>query len=405
MTCNAASADRPEPPAAATPAACDTNTLATTIYFTLQHDFPQLAPRVSRDQALFFAQRACGTTNSDQLSATLYAIFTNDAFLVSVGFTNNTQQLKLTTEEIANAWFPGPGGLRPSGYPTFVTIDTNANNWGLVSLWGGYKLLNPYTISIPTNVTKGTLKGNSTTSQPFIEIDVNERYVMRSGQEYSTPPWDCNSQLWDWHILDLPVMNPFAQIPDINFSFGYIFAPGSSTTNLTLSTVAGSSDIYADSSVGLPILRYHNSDFSNKQQVTLEFGGGFATDKNLDTIHKNVFLGGGYQGKFADPLTTTNNLPVYWFGRAGIAVIDQPDISGTNVLLNTNTGGISQPKFVTKWTPSMGTTVIVPLNKTLSLQLGGNVYFLSGPSIWNITLGASIDLAKLGQSLGTLAGF
>ena len=95
------------------------------------------------------------------------------------------------------------------------------------------------------------------------------------------------------------------------------------------------------------------------------------TDKQCDIVHPTFFAGGGYQAKFPNFVGSTN-LPVYWMGRVGIARIDRPSISGTNVVF-TSMGGLLQPQFHGTWAPTMGTTITVPINSTINLQAGGNV--------------------------------
>jgi hypothetical protein len=382
--------------------ATDTNTLAVIIAGNLTNSFPALTTQIS-GSIWYIAQQAAVATNYDSLNSTLVKIFSNDTNLTWLGWSTNSQVLTVDAVIIADQVFPPPGEKPSPHYVTLRKHDPSPNNWGTVWLWAGEKLLNPYTIST-TNISpgkkSGTIQNNNTTTEPFLELQFNERYVVRSGDEYSGHHWEADSTI---DILSLPIQKFWDEIPDVDFSLGYLFAPGTGTNKLSIATIAGSSDIYAQTSLGLPILRYHNWDYSDKQQVTIEINGGFTTDKNFDTVHPNLFLGGGYQGKFPNPLTTTNNLPIYWFGRGGVAMIDQPAVDQSNVLFKTS-GGLSSPKFETKWAPSLGSNVVVPISQQLDIQLGGNVYLLDGPAQWNITLGVSVDLGKFSQNLGSMFG-
>jgi hypothetical protein len=378
--------------------AVDTNQLSTIILNTLTNSFPGLASQLSGFGG-YIAEQAGWTTNFNTLNSQLITTFSNDPAVAFLSWQTNGPTLTVDAAQIAWEAFPSPYVKPITPFPILAPADPSSNSWGMVTLWVGEKLLNAYSITNTSTAGKpsGKLNPNNTSAQPFIEVDFNERYVMRSGQEYNESPWETDPA--DSSLL----RNPFGQIPDVNFSFGYVFGPGTGTNQLSISTIVGSSDIYADESVGLPILRYHNQDFSNKQQVTLEISGGFATDKDFDVVHPTVFLGGGYQAKFSDPLTATNSLPIYWFGRLGLAMIDEPQLTSSNVVFKSS-GGIPSPVFQSKWVPSMGATVIVPVNQTLRLQLGGNVYFGSGPEDWNITLGVSADLGKFASGLGSLFG-
>ncbi len=221
---------------------------------------------------------------------------------------------------------------------------------------------------------------------------------MRGGA-YADWPWSSsqNSPRGDnprWYL-------PWKKVPDISGDFGYVF--GSSTgTNVSASTVVGSSDIYGDASLGFPIIRYASQDYLWKQQATIEVSGGFATDRQFDDVHPNVFVGGGYEGKFPN-FTGSTNLPVFWFGRVGLARIDRPTLSGTNVVFS-NAGGLSAPVFHGSWVPAIGTSIIVPITKTLSIEAGGDAYFSSTPANWNITLGVTLDLDAFAKQLGIAFG-
>jgi hypothetical protein len=277
--------------------------------------------------------------------------------------------------------------------------DSASNSWGRVFFWTGAKLENPYTIDTQAK----TLKSSGSSSDPFIEVSFSERYVMRNGEFDDLKwPWAKNHQDETPNDHRVHAINPLYDVFDMSGSFGYVFGGGNTSNTFSASTIAGGSDIYCDTSIGLPVLRYCSADYSLKQQFSLELGGGFVTDKQLDVIHPNMFVGGGYQGKFPNFVGTTN-LPIYWLGRVGLGYIDQPTLMSTNVVVH-NRGGLIIPAFHTTWVPSLGTTIILPLTSALNLQAGGNVYFASTPAAWNITIGVSLDLTKLAKGLGTTLG-
>ena len=334
-------------------------------------------------------------TDFAALNTRLINTFSNVAWLE---WTNNSPLLTAAAAQIALEVFPTNGAKPTLTYPYTLMQDTSSNSWGQVSLWTGAKLGNPYTINTSTK----TLESANSSSDPYIEISFNERYVMRSGKydDITFGNSEEHRTLADGRIHGV---NPFFHLPDVDGSFGYIFTSGNDSTNFTVSTIVGSSDVYGNSSVGFPVLRYCSEDFSWKQQVTLEVDGGFATDKNFISVHPNIFLGAGYQGKFPNVVGSTNGLPVYWFGRVGMAMIDQPQFSGSNIVFNT-TGGLAEPVFENKWDPTLGTSIIVPVTPALSLQAGANVYFSNPPASWNITLGVTMDLSKFSRGLGTVLG-
>jgi hypothetical protein len=142
------------------------------------------------------------------------------------------------------------------------------------------------------------------------------------------------------------------------------------------------------------LLRYESADSQSnliKQQVTLEVSGGFATDRDFLAIHPNLFLGAGWQGRFPAPNLTPQSLPAILTGRVGFARIDEPRlISGSTVALN----NLGNPEFDSVWTPSVGVQMIYPINSSVNLQAGGNVYFTVAPASWNFNLGLTLDLAK-----------
>lgn len=332
-----------------------------------------------------------GATNFDSLNANFRTIFSSDANLNWLDWKSNTTLLTIAAFVIAAKEYTP--GRRDFKMPRLSKEDTSSNSWGNVLLWTGAKLENSYTINPSTQ----TLQSGGSSSQPYIEIGFNTSYVIRSGSA-NDENWVGNwfgqgETLNDGHPH---LLYPLQKIPDIAGSFGYILP--SNTTNLSASTIVGTGDIYASGSVGFPIIRLCSEDYSCKQQATIDVAWGFTTDKNFLSIHPSLFLGGGYEGKFPNFISSTN-FPIYWFGRLGAAEIDMPKLSGASVKFNNN-GGLSEPEFDQRWVPSMGTSIIFPVTSVLSLQAGGNAYFSEHPGNWDVTLGVTLDLSKFVTALG-----
>jgi hypothetical protein len=328
---------------------------------------------------------SCKTANT---SGTLYdQLMTALAPDIVFNIGNNKAILAKITSEIVLSTFPITSTKAAGVLPDTLSPDSA----GLFSLWTGSKLLNPYTIDTSTR----QLGARGSTADAYIEVDLNSSFVTRSGKYALVDTPDVFDKFYlvrFWEKLPMP---------DISGSFGYIFANGNSMSNVTASTVVGNSDIYGAGAVGLPLFRECSSDYRWKQQAALEISGGFATDKSFDVVHPSVFLGGGYQLKCPNFIGSTNSL--LWFGRAGVARIDRPQFSGNNVVIN-NVGGLLVPQFDQKWVPAMGTTIVLPITSSLSIQAGGDAYFSSAPANWDITLGVTLDLTKFAGSLGSLLG-
>lgn len=246
------------------------------------------------------------------------------------------------------------------------------NSMWTVSIWTGAKLENPYSI------TNGMLKPNNSKTAAFIDLELTHRYVLSgntSGEDneyFWGKPRRYGDGKWDWFI-------PGQVFPDLNFRMGYVFNNSSTTpTNLTVSTIAGGSDLYSDNSIGVPFWRWSQPDLN--QQATIELGGGFTTDKEFLAIHPNYFVGLGYQFHNKDWL---------WQTRFGLGAADVPRItSGSTVA--TDSRGL--PQFDFKATPTWGTTITYSLNPTVKLQLGANAFF-EKQATWNLSAGVSIDPA------------
>jgi hypothetical protein len=251
---------------------------------------------------------------------------------------------------------------------------------------------NPYTISIVDGI--GKLQPSSSSSDGYIELGLNSRYVTRGGTSDDVLFWGkVTSPNGKAHFFW-----PGDRFPDIDARVGYTFRGSSSPTNFNVSTVVGGSDVYGDTSVGFPFGQVCGTEYSWKGQLSIELAGGFATDKQRLDIHPNFFAGLGAQASFTATGLGSTNYQGYWFGRAGMALIDEPSLfPGTNtVRLN----GLQNPQFDLKWVPAVGTTVVYPLSSWLSLQAGFNAYFTQNPpSIWNLNLGVTLNLDKVFGSL------
>src|SRR5579859_7503187 len=207
-----------------------------------------------------------------------------------------------------------------------------------IRVLAGARLDNPYAINVSNGL--GTLQPSSSTSDGYIEFELNNRYVERAGD---------TDDLIIWGQPTRPngkphFFIPFGRFPDVDTRVGYTFRGSSSSpTNFNVSTVVGGSDIYGDTSVGFAFAQVAGTDYSWKGQLSLEFAGGFATDKQHLDLHPNFFAGIGAQAAFGAPGFGSTNYQGFWCGRAGGALIDQPVLlSGTNtVRLNS----LQEPDF------------------------------------------------------------
>ena len=273
-----------------------------------------------------------------------------------------------------------------------LSIPMNTNNWGWVTFWSGAKLQDPYTIVKDGGAA--TLTNSRSTTDGYIEINLNTRYVLRSGK------FDDLLAAWGGGGADtlapgrLHFVSFWREMPDIDARMGYIFRGSSSPTNFSISTIVGSADIYSDVSVGWPLLRYESNDDAGsqvKEQVTAEVSGGVATDRNFLAVHPSVFLGAGWQGRFPAPNLTAQSLPALLCGRVGLARIDEPRLlGGSTVALD----ALGDPVFTPTWAPSLGFQMVYPIDSAINLQAGGNVYLTATPASWNLNLGLTLDLGK-----------
>jgi hypothetical protein len=272
------------------------------------------------------------------------------------------------------------------------SIDDGTNLWGHVRLWTGAKLSNPYKIS------GGQLSPSGNSTDAYIEMNLSTRFVERQGDAAHDP-------VWSWMGAPTPKDNemhfvcPLAHMPDIDTRIGYLFRDSSSPTNYTASTVAGSSDFYADTLVGFPFWR-QCSDGNRprwKQQMSFDLGLGFSTDKETLQLHPHMFAGLGWQAGY----TIAPNRQGYWTVRGGFAAIDQPIMIGGN---NVRTNALGAPLFDRGYMPALGVTVTYPIFQAFSLQSGATAYFAhkDEPASWNVTVGVTFEIDDLFKGLAKM---
>lgn len=249
-------------------------------------------------------------------------------------------------------------------------FETSQSGWA-VYLWSGAKLQNPYSI------TNGTLKPNNNRTDGFLDLQLVHRAVLSDATDEDPVFFGRRERKygedgkWDWFI-------PLQLFPDIELKMGYVFGGSSTPTNITVSTIAGGSDLYAESALGLPFWRWTSKGGWN-QQATIELGGGFVTDKQFLALHPNYFAGFGYQVHHKDWT---------WFTRFGFGGADVPRLVGTSTVQTDSSG---QPIFDLRSAPSWGAQVTYRLNDAISIQLGANAYLRSEQPTWNLSAGILID--------------
>ena len=279
---------------------------------------------------------------------------------------------------------------------TPATVLTNS----YFNLWTGAKLENPYTIAVDTTAKTATLQSAKTTTDGFIELNLNYSFAIRQGTDQQQDPF-----LWGADRAKHGTVSnsgfgqfvaPWIHFPDFNTSVGYVFRGSTASTNFSASTIVGGSDLYTAGSLGFPWWRYvDNAGTIRKMQSTLDIAGGVVTDKNNLLLHPNIFVGGGFQGAYSRG-GTNSSLIGLWAGRIGMARVDHPRlISGSSVVLNS----LNEPEFDATWAPSLGFDITFPVTTALSVQFGGNVYFTASPSAWNLTVGARVDIDKFFSAL------
>ena len=255
-----------------------------------------------------------------------------------------------------------------------------ANSGWIINLWSGARLRNPYTI------TDSVLKPNNTKTDPFIEIQLLHRNVFIQG-EYEDPIFYGRSARKWGKSNNMDFFLPGQVFPDLDLKIGYMFGGSSATNNVNISTIAGGSDIYSEGTVGIPFWRWSPATGWN-QQLTVEGGGGFASDKQFMALHPNYFVGIGYQVHQKDWT---------WFTRFGYGGSDVPRRKDGTATILTQPDGM--PYFDLESSPAWGAQILYRLNDVVSLQFGMNAYFHNRPD-WNVSLGVLIDPQEAFKSFG-----
>lgn len=246
----------------------------------------------------------------------------------------------------------------------------------------GAKFLSPYTVNVNSNATAATLGKSGDSTVPFLEFTFINRHVLHAPQETDGDK--------KGPILGAYFVSPVSHLPDIESHIGFTFGSGTGPTNYSASTIAGGGDFYSDASVGLPFLRRETQ--AQRQQVSLELGGGVVTEKNFVAVHPNVFLGLGYETSFRPGIVSAStNRAGFLSGRFGAGWLDIPSMtSSSNTIAIAMSGGL--PQFKLKPSPTLGIEFDYPLTDTIFLNIAGNAYIRSTPAPWNITVGVSIPL-------------
>jgi len=382
------------------PPVIDRHKLAVTLNSLLSTNLPKslnLDSQTIAQESGVIAGSCGGAPNSSALLSALVTALENDPKFNLAADPVSAGTIAVETLKAMNPSDNPPiaTAATPVSAPPPIPIDAGspANRMAVVNFWTGSKFLSPYSINPSTMALQSS--GNS--SAAFIEIAFDQSYIFRSGIYR-----DLNLFGQNHRTNSFQVFWPAEKMPDFSGKFGYVFNNNSST-NISASTIAGNSDIYSEASFGLPLLRY-DDDGTTRFQVDLpQLSGGYSTDKQFDHVHPDFFVGAGFQAKFPNILSQTN-YPIYWLAQVGMGMIDVPKITAGGVAFQQN-GGLSEPMFQTAWEPAIGTSLIIPVPATaLSLEVGGDAYFSSGPGNWDITLGVSLDLSKFAKGLGSALG-
>jgi hypothetical protein len=244
----------------------------------------------------------------------------------------------------------------------------------------GVRFTSPYSLSINqgTTPTTATLAKNANSTVTFLDMSYYNRYVMHP----STDERFLGDTKWFY--------DAWKKGPDVALRMGFNFNSGTSSSNLSASTVAGGGDVYLRADVGIPFWRQMHRSW--RQQFTLELSGSATTDYNFLEVHPEIFTGFGYQVSFPNVSGVTNGSPGFIFARVGASRIDAPAIinsqSTDTTLMVSAPGG--EPVYYDLWVPSAGATVLFAVGD-VSLWAEANVYFKSAPAPWNVSIGASLS--------------
>jgi hypothetical protein len=366
-------------------AAIQTEDLASNIVVTVTAYVPAVRAQALTAYANEIASTLINTVNDSDLRTNLVNQFQTNSALAFLDWGNNSNKLAEAAAAVATKTFHKNfvQNFPLSNPEALQKLNDGSNVWGIISFWSGAKMSNPYKID-----ATGKVSASDHTSDGYIEINLSSRWIVRSGIYADDPVISAKHAEADYGYIHM--VNPLVRMPDIETKIGYLFRGSGTVTNSTIGTVVGSSDIYADTSVGLPFIRYESVSRAWKQQVTLELNGGFTTDKDHLSLHPVAFFGGGYQSSFA----LSTNQATYWSGRLGVAYFDQPSLTSSNTV---QINGLGEPAFHGAWAPAMGGEFVYPITSALSVQAGFNAYLSNSryPASWNATLGITADLGKL----------
>lgn len=304
----------------------------------------------------------------------------NAAATAAAADPSNTEKAKEAKKTSTKATASGEAATEAQSAASRVDAESGAADSGwIVNVWTGARLRNPYSI------TNSVLKPNNSTTSPFLELQLLRRAVFIQGENEDPVFWGSRQRtMGDDGRFDF--FCPTQLFPDIDLKIGYLFGGSSSSTNnVSISTIAGGSDIYADGSVGLPFWRWSPASGWN-QQLTVEAGGGFASDKQFLALHPNYFVGIGYQVHQRDWT---------WFTRLGIGGSDVPRRKDGTATIVTQPDGM--PYFDMETSVAWGAQILYRLNDVVSVQFGMNAYFHDRPD-WNVSLGLLIDPQKAFKS-------
>ena len=281
----------------------------------------------------------------------------------------------------------------------------NTNGFGLKYMFfisPGATFQSPFLVSY--NQANGTASLTNAGSSTVGTLDFNfiDRYVLRPQRANYYGTADDGR----WHYINkwgesgfLGGLRNIVFDPDFDWNIGILFAngsPSSSGSNVySSSTIAGSGNFWVNTSVGFPLLRSRSDTFV--QQITAEISGGATTDEKFLAVHPSFLVGGGYQGAWYNAPTlvgsSTNN-PAFVFSRVGYGFIDMPVLSTST---NLNVKVTNLPQYQLKWAPALATGLYYPLGGGVYFSLQMNAYFMKNPAPWNITVGVSMPLNKIGD--------
>lgn len=338
---------------------------------------PKNQTRAARLQKLSEVQEAA---RKAQQKAVEDMTLAKDAATAAAADPSSTEKAKEAKEASTKATASGEAATEAQSAASRVDAESGAADSGwIVNVWTGARLRNPYSI------TNSVLKPNNSTTSPFLELQLLRRAVFIQGENEDPVFWGSRQRTkGDDGRFDF--FCPTQLFPDIDLKIGYLFGGSSSSTNnVSISTIAGGSDIYADGSVGLPFWRWSPASGWN-QQLTVEAAGGFASDKQFLALHPNYFVGIGYQVHQRDWT---------WFTRLGIGGSDVPRRKDGTATIVTQPDGM--PYFDMETSVAWGAQILYRLNDVVSVQFGMNAYFHDRPD-WNVSLGLLIDPQKAFKS-------